>query len=157
MREIKFRAWDKVYKQMVTDFVSDKFRIAINITGEVIGYEDQESSDDETYVGEYPDRFELMQYTGLRDKNGVEIYPHGIIKWDGPFYNGPVIGEVIEHYGEVGPCQGPNVMEYVLKCGPCRLFPKGYVLYNLWDLSCMKVIGNIYENPDLLEGDPDEP
>ena len=70
MREIKFRAWDKNTKIMIhwDDLVKSRisfrnFRWAL--------------------LSENSENFELMQYTGLKDKNGVEIYEGDILSYFG--------------------------------------------------------------------------
>jgi uncharacterized phage protein (TIGR01671 family) len=64
-REIKFRAWDKA-TDIMNDFVTEiNFDIGRVVTENVVM----------SFEG-----CELMQYTGLKDKNGVEIYEGDIIK-----------------------------------------------------------------------------
>lgn len=63
MREIKFRVWDKVYKQFLEGDIIREY-----LLGELI--------DDPN--------FEVIQYTGLKDKYGTEIYEGDILR--GPKY-----------------------------------------------------------------------
>jgi len=143
MREIKFRAWfkgdeeDEKPAQMVySDDEIEKIKRSGYHIGPFGNFDDKK----------YWDEFELMQYTGLKDKNGKKIYLDDIIYWNEAFYPGPFTGQVILSEGEVGPCKGPNVFEYVLKGSD------GRTLHNLWRLEKMEVIGNVHEHPELLKG-----
>lgn len=74
----------------------------------------------------------LMQFTGLKDKNGVEIYEGDILDFDEIEWGGKFRPEVVEISKLIGTFD---------LCG------------SLSDLSeWRQVIGNIYENPELLEG-----
>ena len=120
MREIKFRAWDKNTKIMIhwDDLVKSRisfrnFRWAL--------------------LSENSENFELMQYTGLKDKNGVEIYDGSIIRFVLGDYN------IREYVEEVVYSDG------AFWCGNWLLFDAKMNDDNL------EVLGNIYENPELLE------
>jgi len=78
------------------------------------------------------------QYTGLLDKNKTEIYEGDIVKW-----SSWVLGSVYEKNNP----KKINVVEWSTKRG------KWFVDKDLWDLgaySDIEVIGNIYENPELI-------
>ena len=118
MREIKFRAWHKVEKKMSKPFG--------------LGEEIVRDKNDE-YLGlVYEDDLIIMQYTGLKDKNGREIYEGDIVR----FKDG-LIAKV-----EFDPEFGAFVVVSEDDVVP---------LYRLMRLE-PEVIGNIYENPELLEG-----
>lgn len=70
MREIKFRAWDKVFKLMIFTLPEG---YEMDLEGDILTCKDEESSIVQSLT------FELMQYTGLKDKNGKEIYSGDIL------------------------------------------------------------------------------
>ena len=123
MREIKFRVWDKESKEMLSDVSlwNDDFTSYLN-----------------EHIEYLQDKCELMQYTGLKDKNGIEIYEGDIVKIGIDFGYGtqPLVGEVL-----FDKCS----FVYRHKSqGDLSLFG---IDSNDW----CEVIGNIYENPELLE------
>ena len=135
MREIKFRAWDKKankYRSILLIHVSEN-----GIFGIELG-----TDDGKDVVSRFGDEVTLEQFTGLQDKNGVEIYEGDILN-DASWWWGPCAIKYCQ--GTVGPCKGDNVMEW-------RLYNKTSDVHNLWDGSEVEVIGNIRENQELLEG-----
>jgi len=123
MRELKFRAWD--FGQFP--------KMDYNVT--IMNGVDWSCYDDCDIKGRA-----IMQYTGLKDKNGVEIYEGDIIS-DPNWWWGA--GEVLLNRGECGPCKGDSVMSYI-----CR--NSKHTSHNIWNGKEVEVIGNIYENPELL-------
>ena len=129
MREIKFRAWNKLYKRMI-EFVG-----AINFLDGKVFDASNLYSRDLKYI-------DLMQYTGLRDKNGKEIYEGDIISAD--FDGEGMLFEV---------AWNNNAMAWDIKD------KNGVFYFDIYEngspfkfLKNIKVIGNIYENPELLKG-----
>jgi len=78
---------------------------------------------------------EFIQYTGLKDKNGKEIYEGDIVK----FYK--------DEYKTLNPCEIKYSMEQV-----CGFMPSGKYgrIFCKPNEKHMEVIGSIYENPELL-------
>ena len=86
-----------------------------------------------TYMVEAEDLV-LMQSTGLVDKNGKEIFEGDIVKMSKDVYSEPTYYEVVRH------CGGAYRLES--KQHGCELW--------LRHTDC-EVVGNVYENPELLE------
>lgn len=128
MRVPKFRAWDKISKKMFPVGIIDYTIHSIYIKQPNGFYSERDF-----------DRVELMQFTGLKDKNGKEIYEGDIVRFY-DYYNEYTKSVVfIESSAGFGVEWSKNfsmsfdgVSEY-------------YELINYFE-----VIGNIYENPELL-------
>lgn len=114
MREIKFRAW----------FVEDK--------------EMDECTRIDLPNQTHHDKVITMQYTGLKDKNGKEIYESDVIKFSSDWDEHEV---VVEFYG--GGFRFGKELKGELGINDDSCIP---------DFNCeYEVIGNIYESPELLE------
>lgn len=122
MREIKFRAWNKKLKKM--------FKIGqITIEKGSWNYEPENRE----YIGmslQYQPSLVLMQYTGLQDRNGKEIYEGDIIKISGHTEFKSIV----------------KWENYCWKCGEKSLYNISTI-----DWANIETIGNIYENKELLE------
>lgn len=118
----KFRAWDKDNKYME---YTDK-NLVVCFSNEGVDVVDHTTF---SHSCTSMQNYELMMPTGLKDKNGVEIYVGDIIRGS---YNTNIIGYDIVTI---------EVKEDLLK---------GFELEQ-FDLNNTEVLGNIYENPELLK------
>jgi uncharacterized phage protein (TIGR01671 family) len=145
MREVKFRAWD-IDNEKMGDVVTMNFN-------------DNELTIYPTCDG-YPKHFEcyeIMQYTGLKDKNGKEIYEGDIIVHKNSLGNLKYTLEVRfgEYYIEtcIDACHELCDEDPIsVKCYGFY-FKRGVSEYSLNE-QCFddySVIGNIYENPEIME------
>jgi len=135
MREIKFRAWDfgkkdnSAYTERMSDpfYVYSDFVVFENDAIMTPMLRDIDRGDNNK------NRFKLMQYTGLKDKNGVEIYEGDIVEWvseDNEKFNHEIIFKdccycAKSAYGNISQIGGT--------------MGSGKNIY-------IEVIGNIYEN-----------
>jgi len=131
MREIIFRIWNTKTNNMLYD--SDF--IYINSTGEII-YVDWDSNRKKFIM---LNNLKLMQFTGLKDKNDKEIYEGDIIDYDIEYW--------IIKFNE-GAFHLYRIEEDDKLCADDT--PKSIGIWAMHN-SDLEVIGNIYENPELLE------
>lgn len=130
MRNVKFRAWDFSQEVMIDDA---RFVIEANGTVWWRPYVEHEDCISEMMEKAY-DNIEIMQFTGLFDKNGVEIYEGDIVSQK---YQDGVFIEPLNFIGEIKYSRDKFVID------------NGSQLHSI--MSHCEVIGNIYENPELLE------
>ena len=122
----RYRAWDNVKKEMFKD------TFAITESGQVVVVEQESVASSPDYV--FVDHLVIMQSTGIKDKNGKEVFEGDIVKMAKDVYSEPTYYEVVRHRG-----------------GAYRLESKQHGC-ELWlrHTDC-EVVGNVYENKELLD------
>jgi len=123
MREIKFRVWHKEKKEMLKPTF-----IAVNNLDNVLYYD---TLADEWFRIKNPENLALMQYTGLRDMNGKEIY------------EGDILEDAKGQYGKVfyKTSTASFAVNWRMRDGS---YMTDECFYGV-------VVGNIFENPELLK------
>ena len=147
MREIKFRAWDKEDKKM---FYVPVWFFSLNVVGLGMGKEKRDLG---------INHCELMQYTGLKEKNNKEIYESDLVRILYTDWGSKHLGTEEQ--------KKMSLEEYLISISIIGEVVWGY---DGWELKFkknkyeehtfgrlrpgkhgrMEVIGNIYENPELI-------
>ena len=139
-RVIRFKAWNG-YRKVMADYVS-----AIQ-NGDTQGTPSSVNvivdGTNETWDVKN-DAVELLQFTGLKDVNGKEIYVGDIVKvWSdvSELTMEPTVNEIVSEdlFGTPGMFLKPLRAHFIEPC-----------LHDYWS-NQFEVIGNVYENPELLE------
>lgn len=142
MREIKFRAYGEIQCYYLTSSGWKPKKQMCQVSSlNIKTHKCRVLYKGENGTNEY-DTFELskvnlMQYTGLKDKNGKEIYEGDVVK---DYYC-----EYVDDKYTVGFSDG---LFY-----PLVQVEQGYNCIDKYDKNRFEVIGNIYENPELLKND----
>jgi uncharacterized phage protein (TIGR01671 family) len=157
MREIEYRVWDKKRNKML------------------INYDDQSGPKDEIYADEWdtflmglsqiannPEEYDLMEFVGLRDKGGKKIFEGDIVSV--PYVN--PIGQLdmatedhksivlFENGGFKLTDYGDNQdISYWQERGQTKYISNYGNVTELLPHTKLTIIGNIYENPDLMRRD----
>lgn len=147
-REIKFRAWDKNKNCFIPNDVWAVLTTDCSAFG--IMLRDWENYREGEYF--YKESQELMRYTGLKDKNGKEIYEGDIVRSDGSMdFSTPTAQSksVREIYKMPSGFTGVRINNQFDK----SIFSSAsnwsnYTLFNI--RGSLEIIGNIFENPELL-------
>jgi len=121
MREVKFRYWCKVEKEMYDKaYVEEHMKLAF--MSELI------EAAQERYI--------FLQYTGMKDVNGVEIYEGDIVSYK--------MRNLSQAFGDA---DAPAYMEYKRLI---EFFNYGFTVPQGF-VKGITVIGNVFENPELIK------
>jgi uncharacterized phage protein (TIGR01671 family) len=137
MRTIKFRAWDKDRNEMcIVDRLTFMFESENGVMAEVVESKNTPPIDEFRRII-FPEKLKLMQFTGLLDRNGKEIYEGdilrnerdgtGVVAWSDSFTSWML--DKKNHSITLSSFAYPRQTD-----GKCRF----------------EVIGNVWENPELL-------
>jgi len=144
MREIKFRAWDRKLKRMFPVHQLEYCKITNNlmtVKGVDIHHKDSDHEGDVSYGGSVKKmtgnplmpRFELMQFTERHDKYGFEVYEGDIVRGN-------------DNY------DGEREIFGIVDFQDCSFVIKNDCVTNYrWMDYTIEVVGNKWENPELLE------
>jgi uncharacterized phage protein (TIGR01671 family) len=128
MRTIKFRAWDKEEKSWVADGLAMDLYYSAKVGCFMF--------DNDSYDLARKD-IEFVQFTGLYDRNGKEIYEGDVVQ---------IAQDLIGWFPQDTDKPIIKVVEYFM----CTFLPLPQV-HGVAGSGAIQIIGNIYENPELIE------
>lgn len=139
MRNIPFRVWDNLQKVYLNG--AD---LAIDSTGNVFILEGYDHNDSDLWYARLlvdPDneRYVIEPSTGLKDKNGTEIYKGDILKYQFPYDR---------RFRHISPV---SYLDTQAGFGIVDTYDSNIPLYAITATNYFEVIGNIHENSELLE------
>lgn len=133
MENISFRAWDKDHKYM--EYTDKNLIVSFGDNGNV----DATDLSNIYLTCNGMQNFELMQSTGLKDKNGTEIYEGDIVELKYPYDKRiKTKGSIV--WDRYKSCFGISMKETTER----------YELYRVTAENYLSVIGNVFENKSLL-------
>ena len=132
MREILFRGKNKYFNEWAEGYYTKGFNRPENdLLDMIYSFSKENEKNKFSYTVVNPET--VGQYTGLTDKNGKKIFEGDIVM--AYFYSN----------------RSYQKFRVIFKNG-AFLFDNGSVEVPVWDIYCLRIIGNIHDNPELLKG-----
>jgi uncharacterized phage protein (TIGR01671 family) len=139
-REIKFRVWDNIkkeyFKPTYEAYKGNLEDLSIGLSGDITRRTLEFPAEHES---RFPNQYILEQFTGLKDKNGVEIYENDIVKRSETEEEEEFSG-MVRYYN----------LEFTTIDYDNNNWLDGKECVLAFDTGIIEVIGNIHENKNLL-------
>lgn len=153
MKEMKFKVWDKEEKRWFAPtyaaYKRELEKLLLTPDGELMLRTFKGFIHESVFL----DRFEKVWYTGLKDKNGKEIFERDIVERNGIKYQ--IVFEIGSFMLANTDEENTDMYKEFDDCWNDHVYPLAQLYWNnngeenyIHDL---EVIGNIHENPELLE------